>query len=285
MADDATSVTLTGVVSPADYFRFEERDELDWEVWSDVLRGRIAGAVFRGVLASEACESVQRNFWRSPLLKRSSDGLPLNGNLCGALLVTNSSLSGYLDEVERNRPYMEALFAGPGRAVPDLVDQCARHLKRQGIRLRVAEHEGRQAGMFKVRSRGRDGAYVLAPHTDASAFRAMPHLSGFEIQRAVRYYSVLACLKNDTGGELVCWNITPDEESSRALRSGPDPRYPEEALVEFDRLTIPVRTGDVYLFDVGKIHAVGQRHGEKAVRCVAQWNMGVLDDTTILRWA
>ncbi|MER5985793.1 hypothetical protein [Streptomyces sp. NPDC001787] len=285
MADDATPVRLTGVVSPAEYFRFEERDELDWDVWSDVLRGRIVGAVFRGVLSPEACESVRSNFRRSPLRKDSSDGLSLNGDAFGALLVGNSSLSAYLDEVERNRPCVEELFAGPGRAVPDLVDGCSRHLARQGIRLRVAEHRGRRAGVFKVRSRGGDGSYVLAPHTDASAFRAMPHLRGFEIQRALRYYSALACLKNDAGGELVCWNITPDEESSRALRSGPDPRYPEEALSAFDRITIPVRTGDVYLFDVGKIHAVAQRHDEKAVRCVAQWNMGVLDDTTILRWA
>ncbi|MGW1283460.1 2OG-Fe(II)-dependent halogenase WelO5 family protein [Streptomyces sp. NPDC002586] len=286
MADGAAPVALTGAVGPADYFRFEERDELDWDVWSDVLRGRIAGAVFRGVLTSEVCDSVRRNFWNSPLLKGSAEGVSLNGNVCGALLVAHSSMSAYLDEVERNRPYIDALFAGPGRAVPALVDDYARHLAQQGVQLRVAEHQGRQAGVFKLRSRESEGgAYALAPHTDASAFRTMPHLSGFEIQRAVRYYSVIACLENDAGGELVIWNITPDQESIRALRSGLDPRYPEEALAGFARLTVPVRTGDFYLFDVGNIHAVGQRHAEKAVRCSVQWNMGVLDDTTILRWA
>ncbi|MDI3423352.1 hypothetical protein [Streptomyces luteolus] len=193
-------------------------------------------------------------------------------------------MDAYLDEVERDRSSMAALFEGPGRAVPDLVDEYARHLAGEGIRLRVAEHQGRQAGLFKLRSRQRGGAYTLEPHTDASAFRAMPHLSGFEIQRVSRCYSALACVKNVAGGELVCWNITPDEESSQSMSSGPDPRYPQEALARFDRITIPIRTGDIYLFDVGKIHAVGQRHDEESTRLVAQWNMGVLDDTTILRW-
>lgn len=281
---DHCPTTLTGVVGPREYFRFEERGELDWDVWFDVLSGKIIGAVFRNILSPEACESIQRNFWSSSLLERSPDGLPLTRNVCGGRLAKSSSLSDYLDEVEHDRPLMEALFTGAGRVIPELVKGCASHLARRGIRMRVAEHKGRQAGGLKVKSWGCDGTYVLFPHTDAFPLWNKPHLRDFEIQHVLRYYSALACLRNDSGGELVLWNVAPDENGIRAMRSGPDPLYPEEVLSNFDRLTVPIYTGDVYLFDSGRVHAVGPLHDEQAVRCTAQWTMGVLDDANILRW-
>ncbi|MFE1548238.1 hypothetical protein [Streptomyces sp. NPDC058718] len=287
MADRPAPVRLTGDVHPDDYFRFVERDEIDWEVWTDVLRGKVAGAAFRGVLAPDVCEQIRRNFWSSPVLERPAAGTSRNGHTCGAPLLGSKGLDQYLEAAEQVRAAVDDLFADTGDgAVPALLDIYREHLERQGVRLRLAEHRGRRAGTFKMRSRENSGPFQLAPHDDADPLRHAPHLDGFEVQRAEHICGAVACVENGPGGDLVVWNISPDLESRRALGFGYDSKgYPVESLDAFPKLTVPVGAGDIIVFDVSKVHAVGRKEQDGTYRSTIQWNMSFLDATTVLQWS
>ncbi|MEE4495565.1 hypothetical protein [Streptomyces sp. BE230] len=47
---------------------------------------------------------------------------------------------------------------------------------------------------------------------------------------------------------------------------------------------MPVEAGDMYVFDVSKVHAVGRREEEGTYRSTIQWSMSFLDSTTVLQW-
>ncbi|MEE4495564.1 hypothetical protein [Streptomyces sp. BE230] len=206
MDDRPTRVGLTGDVHRDDYFRFVEREEIDWELWTDVLRGRVLGVIFRGALAPAVCERIRRNFWSSPILKQA--GGSTSGYGCGPQMVGANSLDGYLDDAEQTREAVDALFTGvEDRAVPALLDDYRALLARQGVNLRLAERDGRRAGSYKLRSRDASGAYSLVPHDDADTIRRAPYLRGFEVQSAQHVCNALACVENGPGGELTVWNI------------------------------------------------------------------------------
>ncbi|WP_326734453.1 hypothetical protein [Streptomyces sp. NBC_01022] len=285
MDDRPTRVRLTGDVHPADYFCFVEREEIDWELWTDVLRGRVLGVIFRGALAPEVCERIRRNFWSSPILKQAGSNSP-NGYGCGPQMVGANGLDRYLDAAEQTRAGVDALFTGvEDRAVPALLDDYRGHLARQGVNLRLAERHGRRAGSYKLRSREASGAYSLVPHDDADTIRRAPYLRGFEVQSAQHVCNALACVENGPGGALTVWNIAPDAASRRALGFGDDSYgYPQETLSGFQKVTVPVEAGDMYVFDVSKVHAVGRRDEEGTYRSTIQWSMSFLDSTTVLHW-
>jgi hypothetical protein len=288
MAERPAPVKLTGVVHSHDYFRFVARDGIDWDVWSDVLKGKVVGARFRGVLDEEACEQIARKFWGSPVLQRPHDAK--KGYRYGPDFVGASSLDGYLEEAERARPHIDAMLDVPGhRSLPSLCEEYRAYLAEQGVAFRLAAHEGRRAGAFKLRARTATGgteSFALVPHDDAEAIRRTPHLKGFEIQRAGHICGVVACVENGPGGELLCWNVYPDRESRRALGFDYDSHgYPAESLAAFQRITVPVRPGDINVFDMGIVHAVGWPGPEGSHRCTVQWGMAYLDATTVLQWS
>jgi hypothetical protein len=281
------SIQLQGIVHPDSYFQIVERNEIDWQLWIDVLHGKVAGAIFRGVLNQELRQQICHNFWRSLTLKQQGDGLPSYYEAFIGSSVTKP-LEVYLDEVEQVRQDVQELFANTGDFFEFLLGGIRQRLADQGCLLRVAQHDdGRKAGECKIKSWGRkSGAFVLEPHDDEGPFRS-PHLQGFEIGQLVgRTVSVNICLENGEGGDLHYWNISPNDQTREALGFKYDNiGYPLEALVDFDKLVLSIRDGDIYLFDSTKIHAVGQLTNEKAKRLTLLWFMGFRDPTTVIYWA
>lgn len=277
---------LTGQIHPVDYFRFVERDEMDWQAWTDVLRGRAAGAVFRGVLPPDVCERIRRNFWSSPMLQSKEHSTRDADYSCGNHLFSAPTLDWYLDEADRARPTLEALCAGPGRTPLSLLEEYRRYLANQGIRLRLAEHQGRRAAPFRLRSRGDDHTLVLSPHDDAEAIRHARHIDGCEVQRVNRMCNALMCVENGSGGELLYWNISPDRESRDALGMSTDSYgYPIESLSGIEQLTVPVHTGDVYVFDTANVHAVAPCGNDSVFRTTLNLLLGELDEETTVYWS
>ncbi|MFF2812859.1 hypothetical protein ACFVT2_37980 [Streptomyces sp. NPDC058000] len=279
-------IRLTGRVHSVDYFRFVERDETDWQAWTDVLRGKVAGAIFRGVLTPDVCEHIRRNFWSSPMLQSKEHSTRDADYWCGNHLFTASSLDWYLDEADRARTALETLCAGPGRTPLSLLDEYRDHLADRGIRLRLAEHQGRRAAPFRVRSRGDHDALVLAPHDDAEAIRHARHIDGCEVKQVSRLCNALMCVENGSGGELLYWNISPDRESRAALGMSTDSYgYPIESLSGIEQLTVPVHAGDVYVFDTANVHAVAPCGSDRVHRTTINLLMGQLDEETTVYWS
>ncbi|MEE1827733.1 hypothetical protein PUR61_37005 [Streptomyces sp. BE20] len=286
MADPGATPTLAGRRRDPAYFRFLERDGVDWDAWWDVLSGRVAGTIFRGALAPDVCERTCRRFWASPLTVSPPQAVRSTDRVAGPILVSSGSLDAYLDASERARPGLDAIWEGPGPTLPDLLEDCRTHLAGLGVDLRPAEHEGRQAAVFKVRSRANSETFGLLPHDDAPYGWMKPHLAGFEVVRVRPVCNALTCLENGPGGELVYWNAAPGPEDRRALGLPPGSYgYPLEALEGVERITLEIRPGDVYVFDGGNVHAVAPSGRPDVRRTVALWSTGLLDERTVLQWA
>ena len=92
------SIQLQGIVHPDSYFQIVERNELDWQLWIDVLQGKVAGAIFRGVVNQELRQQICHNFWHSISLKQKGDGLPAHAKaFIGASFSNNTSDSFWND--------------------------------------------------------------------------------------------------------------------------------------------------------------------------------------------
>jgi hypothetical protein len=285
-----SSIMLQGTIHPDAYFQIVEREEIDWQLWIDVLRGTVAGAIFRGALEPRLCGQICQNFWQSSVLKGKGDGLPAHAKaFIGASIIT-PPLEAYFEQVERVREDLEALFTNTGDFYNSLIENIRRQLADQGCSLRVAEHNGRQAAKCKIRSWANVGNLVLAPHDDFWLLKA-PHLQEFEVSQLDRVVGVLICVENGEGGELHYWNISPNDETREVLgfkskNAGYDSfGYPLEALEDYGKITVPIRAGDVYLFDSSKVHAVGSKADDSVNRTTIAWSMAFRDPTTVLYWA
>ncbi|WP_433337488.1 hypothetical protein [Spirillospora sp. CA-294931] len=278
-------VILRGGSRSPEAFRFVERDGIDWRVWTEVLHGVHAGAIFRGVLDGDSCRRIVGNFWSSPILRGRRDGLPAHGRGFVGTPIAGARLDDYLTSAAANGRHIDALFAGARTHPPALMDDYTAHLAAEGVTLRLAAHRGRTSPPFKMRSWQNSGAFVVAPHEDHTVLR-QEGLAGFEIQRAVRFCNVVACLSNGPGGGLRVWNLSPDSATRRALGLQDDGvGYPLESLDGVASLTVPVAPGDVYLFDNSLIHAVDSKDDDAQDRTNVLWSMASLTPDTILRWA
>ncbi|MFF7636339.1 hypothetical protein ACFZB9_24805 [Kitasatospora sp. NPDC008050] len=285
MTEPSPATPLPDHRQDAGYFRFLERTGVDWDAWWEVLCGRVAGAIFRGALTPEVCERTCRRFWSSPLLS-SPNTTRGTERAVGPLLLASDTLDGYLTESERTRTGLAEICGGPGRTLPALLDEWQTYLADRGVGLRLAEHEGRTAGSFKIRSRADSESFGLLPHDDAMHNWGLPHLLDFEIQGVKHVCNTLLCLENGPGGELVYWNAAFGPEDRRALGMRPDSYgYPLEALSGVERITLPIHAGDMYMFDGGNVHAVAASGTADVHRTMALWITGQLDDGTILQWA
>jgi hypothetical protein len=109
------------------------------------------------------------------------------------------------------------------------------------------------------------GEFSLVPHEDSSQCFT-PFQKGFEIQRGFELLaSMNLCIRNDGGGDLIVWDLRPDESiktnSHVGWQGGP---YPRELVSGFQCLDIKICAGDLYFFDGSYIHAVGETTGERA---------------------
>jgi hypothetical protein len=280
------SIQLQGIVHPDSYFQIVEKNEIDWQLWIDVLQGKVAGAIFRGVVNKEIRQQICHNFWHSLSLKQQADGLPAHAK---AMLGTTVSkpLEVYFDEVEQSRKDILGLFVNTGDFFRVLIDNIREHLAEQGWSLRLAEYNGLKAGEYKVRSWGNTGTFVIPPHEDVGVLRS-PRMKDFEIGQLAngRVVGVNICLENSEGGSLRYWNISPNDETRKALGLENDGfGYPLESLADFKEISLPICGGDIYLFDATKIHAVERKNKDEANRLTVAWSMGVRAPTTVLYWS
>jgi hypothetical protein len=276
---------MTGRQGDADFFRFAEYDALVPEAVVEVLRGRIYGAVFRGVIDEGARQEVLRKFWESPARKsRSGEVCESQGSYVGAYHY-HKPTAQYLDEAAEIRGYLDSVLDVPNEPSKMFRDALGARLAEEGVTFRISQQDGREGCPLLIRHWNAPGEFALQPHDDGSQLRH-PAQSGFEIQRTPAYTvaAVNMCLENGEGGRLVAWNIDPDEESKTALGlelSGSP--YPVEALEGFETIKLDVRQGDIYVFDGAFVHGVDATVGD-AKRTTMAWNMGFCDDRTVVSW-
>lgn len=282
-SDSSTDRSLTGREGDSTYFQFEECGELRPELIVDVLRGRLAGVVFRGVVPRATCTELTSRFLNSPA--RRARGADVPGEFIGAFHYTKTT-DDYLDEAAAVREALNEVLDIPASPLALLWQGLAEVLARDGVELRLARHGEREACPVILRSWTGEAEFALAPHEDLGQCTE-PGQAGFEIQRAVEHHIVAMniCLENGAGGRLVVWNIQPDLESRYrlGLHYTGHP-YPLESLDGFDAVSLDVHPGDIYLFNGAHIHAV-EPSGDPAVRRITMSGLlGFIDSRTVVTW-
>lgn len=278
------SIEIQGTVHSGSYFQIVEKNGIDWQLWLDVLQGKVAGAIFREAVNKEVRQQICDNFWQHIASKPKENSLPAHAKaFVGASL--SKSIEAYCQQAEQTRQDISGLFDNTGDFFEYLMGNIRESLVQQGFSLRIAEYNGIQAGKCKMRSWANTGDFVLVPHDDFGVLKAS-HLKNFEVGTIDRVVGHLMCLENGAGGELQYWNISPNDETREALGFEYDSfGYPVDSLAKFDKITLPIKPGDIYLFDVTKVHAVGAKANDEVNRSTIAWSMGFLDPQTVLYWA
>jgi hypothetical protein len=276
---------VTGWRGGPEYYRFREYDQFDAGPIVDVLRGRVAGVMFRDVIDREAAHELLRRFWASPARKiREGEVCESVGYYVGAYHYHKLTTT-YLDESAEIADYLAAVLDVPNAPSRWLRESLARRLADEGVTFRLAEKDGRPACQALIRHWASSGDFALHPHEDESQCRE-PRQADFEIQRALRHHvcAVNMCLENGDGGRLVYWNVIPDDESKTrlGLYDAGSP-YPPEALDGIEAIRLEVRPGDVYVFNGRHVHGVEASAGG-GKRTTLAFNMGFIDDRTVATW-
>jgi hypothetical protein len=279
----SSRVQVTGRVASPEYFRIVERQKFDPADVVRVMRGEIAGVIFRGAISAETCEQVKKNFWANPMLRKRGDAVP--AYYLGTYHYAKE-LELYLQEAETTRAALAEVFHGAENFYARIMDGVAASLRAEGVAMRVAEHQGRRAGEFVMRSWSGSGTFALAAHDDGAQLTARKQ-AGFEIQRvrANPLTAVNLCLENGEGGELVYWNVEPDDATRRALgveETGHP--YAAELLNDFPKIELPIHTGDAYFFNGKLVHGVRAQTRPGEFRSTISLLMGFLDPQTVIYW-
>lgn len=285
MSDTLSVTPVTGWSGDEDYFVIREYDEFVPEAVLDVLHGRVAGVMFRGMVPPEVSAAIAQRFWDSP--HRKVRGVEAPGYYMGAFTWCKPTQQ-YLDDAAEANPILEDLLDVPGDPMKIFYEGLGRVLAEEGATVRPAEHEGRPSCLALLRSWHGAGDFALAPHDDDSQCTD-PRMADFE-RRHVVGHNVAAlniCLENHGGaGRLVYWNVRPDQDSKRRLdvevTGSP---YPPETLEGFEAKWVEVNTGDVYVFNGAHVHAVEPNTEADQTRTTLAAMLGFIDDKTVVTWS
>jgi hypothetical protein len=276
-------VCLTGTRFDKTSFRFVEAEKLDPTLVFEVLEGKLAGVVFRGLIPSSDRVRIAENFRRHPnLYKRGSDAPAL---YLGSYHY-NKELDHYLSEAALFDELLDQVFEETSNWHEIMSSSIREALVPHGRTLRMARHDGREAARFVMREWTDAGDYALLPHEDEAQCRS-PKQRGFEIQDAARnaIVAVNMCLENGNAGRLHYWNIMPDDASRDALGlTYTGSPYPLDSLDDAETLVVEIRPGDVYCFNGKAIHAVESLAGVHDRRSTISYLMANLDSETVIQW-
>ncbi|MCA1298584.1 hypothetical protein [Stappia indica] len=276
---------LSGERKPAEEFRFCEGQAGDMSLVADVLEGRQLGVIYRNYLHQEACDAIKDNFWRNTF--RYSRGADAPAEYLGTYHY-RKPLHRYAGESAEANRHLPGLFEGLTNPVEAFRNDLNRELGRRGRRLRQAVCKGQETCRFVMRSWSGEKEFALEAHDDESQCLD-PLQDGFEIQTAARRNALGAvnlCLENGSGGLLRMWNIRPDLASKVALglevTGSP---YPPECLDGIECFDVPIRAGDLYVFDGRFVHAVTILEGHQQTgRATISFLLANLDDRETISW-
>lgn len=284
MSGNSQTENATGIIRPRTQFQFLESTTFDPQQVVRVLRGEIAGVMFRGAIDPQVCERVAVNFRNHPQLRVRND--EAQAMFLGTFHY-HKTMPLYLDEAATYRDTMHHVFDGCENAFQRVMGALSAALAPEGVTLRVAEYQGAKASEFVMRSWSGEGQFSLEPHDDCAQL-GDERQRGFEIQQVAESPAVAfnMCLETPGAGELHYWNLEPDSAMrSRLGLTETGYPYPLHALEGIEKIVLPVRAGDLYFFNGKLIHAVAAQEKATGYRSTISGLMGFCDPKTVIYWS
>ena len=274
---------VTGWSGGKDFFVFPEYGELNENAILSVLKGNMAGVICRNCVDTNVCDSIIEKFWSHPDRQRRSEEAP--GYYIGALHWL-TPMSDLMARVPKARNAVHSILDVPGDPALDTISKTLAASNGALRYSRAAKYNGQPVCDRLIRAWEGDGEYALNPHEDESQI-TWPGQADFEISKLTSHpiCALNICLENTNGGDLHYWNIRPDQQSKQRLgvkHTGIP--YPLESLVEYERLIIPIRRGDFYIFNGGLLHAVASKAGPSDRRTTLSCLMSINDSCELIQW-
>ncbi len=255
-----------------------------------ILNGHHEGRVLyviRGHVPLERCRAIGQAFRAS--VARSGGNRPDDG------YVTTSQV-GATQFSRSGRQYVEAVQSCADESL-QLLDHVehediermfmTNYLERRFADARIhfgpSRYKSGWAAFATFRSWLDNGAMALLPHEDEAQLRAAL-ADRFEIGSAQTVTAYNVCVEGSSrGGELLMWNVVPDEEARRRHGLvGTGYPYSLDALEGTERLSVLLRTGDVYFMNARFVHGVTSV--QSGYRVTAGRFIGRLPEQRVVFW-
>jgi hypothetical protein len=293
VANETLSPTLSGARIQKNFSYLEtSASELDTEVIYDIItRGDHNGAivyVIRDAFSPHSAARVVKNFDR--LLDETSGGNRLDDayvktSQIGATQVHRSG-EEYVREVIKTLPMSLDLVEGISHEEIEQIFNTAlleRLFAKKGIVFRGSRFKNTSAGFSTFRRWLNTGEMALMPHEDTAQLLTA-RKDGYEIAGARHVVSYNAAVEAaDEGGELVAWNLNPDDRCRENLGLvGVGYPYPIHELEGIESLTVRLRQGDAYFLNSSFIHGVTSTQAGR--RLSAGRFIGTVADDLVVYW-
>ena len=262
-------------------FEVQEASQLTPELFDQFLEGKIPAILLRQKVDLSVCKKIAANFRSLSDKQKRKDGVP--AYFIGANHY-KMKMEDYLNLVALSRAAVELLFEMTRNPARLIQGEIARLLKARGYKLRVAEHNGRKAGEYRLSAFNEVGEFALRPHDDLGQL-SHPAQKGFEIQnctepKAVNVYIDIPKI----GGWLGLSNCRFCSECRTKLGiEFTGYPYPKETLVGLESTLIKVRPGDIVLLDGRFPHWVENTFGQD--RSLLNFFFGKIDAQTYAYWS
>lgn len=263
-------------------FHIEERTVLDGRLALDVLEGRLAGAIFRNVASHVACEQIVSRFWcHEARQQRSAEAL---GSYVGALHWMRP-----MDQLMAEVPFAQAAIDTILNVENEPCAQFIKAVMASDSTLtgeRPARYKGQPVCPRVIRSWADPSLFALRPHEDR-AQTLWPAQQGFEINQVEdqTLCALNVCLENEGGGELHLWDLRPSPQIRRDLGIEFEGiPYPFSLLTDKEHLVIPIRKGDIYVFNGAFVHAVASPLSAQDKRTTVSCLMSLSSRRELLQW-
>jgi hypothetical protein len=241
--------------------------------------------VVRNIIPPDVCQQFTKNFWN--LLQHTGNNRDdyVQVVQIGANQFEKST-SEYFEQICETRAVVDALFEGldgEGREAI-LVEKLLKRLcKRRGITFRAAQFNGVTVNPCTARSWQNEDEFSLLPHEDLAQL-SRAQVDGFDIGTVTHVITATACMSSGWGGNLVLWDIAPDQEARTDFGlTGTGYGYPLSSLAECDRLEIDLAPGDMFFLSSDFIHAVTSV--TMGQRVTTGRFIGFTDDQTLVYWS
>ncbi|GAA3635392.1 hypothetical protein GCM10022223_62280 [Kineosporia mesophila] len=266
--------------------------EVDVEAIRNIVtNGHHEGAVVyvvRDAFSPEAATSIVENFDR--LTQRTGGGNRQDDSYVKTHQIgaTQFSYSGeeYVREVIKSSSESLELFDNVSQEELErvfLTKLLEKTFAEQGVVFRGSRYKNISGGFATLRRWLDNGEMALHPHDDTAQLLAAVK-DDYEIATSRHVVSFNAAVQvAEEGGELVVWNLNPDDDCRAGLGlTGTGYPYPIGTLTGLESFTVELGPRDVYFLNASFIHGVASVR--KGQRLSAGRFIGQVADDLVVYW-
>lgn len=281
---------LTGHSLKNKFCAREATQNIDLEILSRLFRGGEAqdcvAYVVRSAIPEHICKKFSENFnaiiAEGRTDRESTEYVPVHQIGASQFQKTGAEYFKQIRTARKNVSALLGVFSPEELEKILLEQQMAGFFSRDNIVFRPAAFHGDTVLSLTARSWKNEGNFSLKPHEDKAQLKSAA-IDQFEIASVDQVVVHLMCIQSGQGGDLIIWDMAPDDATRKSLgleMTGYP--YPEELVKDIPQIRITLKTGDICFFNNNFLHAVSEvRQG---YRITASRFMGLRATDNIVYW-